>query len=566
MTRAALSAHRGELDALNVFPVPDGDTGTNLSLTFDTALEHTWAALGEHSTLPHLVEELARAMLLSARGNSGVILSQVFRGLADEVLGRPVVDLPGSDHPPVELLDAVGLARALRRGSDLAWRSVFRPREGTILSVAEAAAVAAAEVVAQRPDAPLAVVVGAALASSREALARTPEQLVELARAGVVDAGGAGFVLLLEALARVVLGEPVSAPAPPEARQQGVPVAAFALTAHEDTTGPSYEVMYLLESSDESAVGRLRERLDALGDSVLVVGDAAEGVWSVHAHVDDIGAAIEAGIDAGRPRSIHVTRFADQIDERHASHRAASPALTTDLTTASTAASTAAAPRGELGLVAGVGGDGLIGAFRAAGAVVVPSRPRRRASVAQLLDACRATAASEVILLSADADLELAARAAAAAAAGEGITVEVVAVSSPVQGLAALAVFDPGHLLVPTVEAMADAAAATAYGAVTVAAREPGSPQETWRRGDILGVVRGEITHVGADLATIGRQVLRSLLQRAGARAEVVTLVAGADAPRGLVDMVAEVATEQGLETITLDGGQPVIHLHIGVE
>ena len=554
VTRAALSAHRGELDALNVFPVPDGDTGTNLSLTFDTALEHTWAALGEHSTLPQLVEELARAMLLSARGNSGVILSQVFRGLADEVLGRPVVDLPGSDHPPVELLDAVGLARALRRGSDLAWRSVFRPREGTILSVAEAAAVAAAEVVTQRPDVPLAVVVRTALASSREALARTPEQLVELARAGVVDAGGAGFVLLLEALARVVLGEPVSAPAAPQARPLGAPVAAFALTAHEYTTGPAYEVMYLLESSDERAVGRLRERLDALGDSVLVVGDAAEGVWSVHAHVDDIGAAIEAGIDAGRPRSIHVTRFADQIEEHHGAHLAAN------------ATPTAAAPRADLGLVAGVGGDGLIEAFRAAGAVVVPSRPRRRASVAQLLDACRATAASEVILLSADADLELAARAAAAAAAGEGITVEVVAVSSPVQGLAALAVFDPGHLLAPTVEAMADAAAATAYGAVTIAAREPGSPQEVWRRGDILGVVRGEITHVGADLATVGRQVLRSLLQGVGSRAEVVTLVAGADAPGGLVDTVAEVAAEQGLETITVDGGQPVIHLHIGVE
>ena len=361
--------------------------------------------------------------------------------------------------------------------------------------MAEAAAVAAAEVVAQRPDVPLAVVVRTALASSREALARTPEQLVEPRARGVVDAGGR----LRPALGGprpVVLGDPVSAPAAPQARPQGAPVAAFALTAHEYTTGPAYEVMYLLESSDERAVSWLRERLDALGDSVLVVGDAAEGSGaSTPMSTTSVRRSRPASTRAALP--IHVTRFADQIEEHHGAHLAAN------------ATPTAAAPRADLGLVAGVGGDGLIEAFRAAGAVVVPSRPRRRASVAQLLDACRATAASEVILLSADADLELAARAAAGRGRGghhrrgrRGL-------------LTGPGVGRPGRL--PGVRPPArphrrgHGRRGRCHGIRGRDHRRASrAARRRWRRGDILGVVRGEITHVGADLATIGRQVLRS--------------------------------------------------------
>lgn len=551
LTRSVLASHRAELDALNVFPVPDGDTGTNLYLTFDTALEAAWAGVPSDASLAELTESLAKAMLLSARGNSGVILSQILRGLADEVAGRAVSDLAGSGHEPCVDLDGPALARALRRASDLAWRSVFRPREGTILSVAEAAAVAAEAAAANTTG--VTQVARTAMAAAREALARTPEQLVELARAGVVDAGGAGFVLLLEALVRIVAGDPISAPTVPVAGPDPAqPIGPAGLIA-----GPAYEVMYLLDGADSAGARQLRERLDALGDSVVVVGDG--DLWTVHAHVDDVGAAIEAGIEVGRPHRIDVTRFADQI-------ATVGPAASCHVATAHQSTPSVAP---TVAVVVAVGGAGLVALFREAGAIVVPSRPRRRASVAALLDACRPFEGRGVVLMPLDPDLELAARAAASAGAEDGLDIRVVALSSPVEGLAALAVHDPESDLDAAVEALSEAAAATAYGAVTIASREPHDEGEPWRRGDVLGLVGGDIAAVGSDLVDVGVAVARALVSgREGA--EILTVITGSDAPAGLgADLAAALSASgrvDALDVIHLEGGQPVYHLLLGVE
>src|SRR4051794_15071751 len=263
---AALRAHQGEIDALNVYPVPDGDTGTNLALTWAAAHE---ALLGADGAADPLAV-MARGALLGARGNSGVIVSQILKGLADALTGVPEAG-------------GKALAVALRAASDAAWAAVAAPVEGTVLSVASAAAAGAARVEADD----LVTVARSAAAAAAEALDRTPEQLDVLRAAGVVDAGGRGPCPLPGALGAALTGADARPPpvAPP--------------VAHAYVGGSfGYEVQYLLDA-DPAAVDALKVRLAALGDSLVVVGDPP--TWNVHVHVDNIGAAVEAGGEGGRP-------------------------------------------------------------------------------------------------------------------------------------------------------------------------------------------------------------------------------------------------------------------------
>ena len=536
VTRAAFASRRAEIDALNVFPVPDGDTGTNLYLTFDAALDaartdyEARSGAGTPDPVLALVREsevFAKALLLTARGNSGVILSQIFRGFADEVAA-------GGGQP----LDGAGLAAALARADTLAWASVTRPVEGTILSVSRAAA----RVAATAGPTVYAVTL-AALAAARDALAATPAQLPVLARAGVVDAGGAGYVLLLEALERVVTGDLGTEPLPGEDPLKRRPgwaqhIAVPSRAGRDlDPGGPAYEVMYLLGDTGDEAVAALRARLDGLGDSLLVVGSG--DLWNVHVHVDDVGAAIEAGIEAGRPHRIRVTHFHDQTQPHPEALAQA--------------------------VVACAAGEGLAGVFRAAGARVVMSGPRRRASAGQLLEAARATGAGSVLLLPNDADTVLAAGAAARVATEEGLDIRVVPARTAVQGIAALAVFAPDQSLSDNALAMTSAAAATRNGAVTTATKEALTSAGWCHVGDVLGIVDGDVAVIGSDLHQVGGEVVELLLSSGG---ELLTVVSGEDAPPKLGEDVATSARirRRELEVTQLYGGQPVYPLMLGVE
>ncbi|HEX6445785.1 MAG TPA: DAK2 domain-containing protein, partial [Streptosporangiales bacterium] len=277
---SGLAQVRDAIDELNVFPVADADTGANMHRTMLAAAEAADAADAEARPLAAWAS-VARAAMLGAQGNSGVILSQLLRGLAERAPAT------GAD-----------LAAALGHATDLAYAAVGEPVEGTMLTVARAAAEAAAKGAATG-DGTLPAVAGAAARGAREALGRTPDQLAVLAEAGVVDAGAAGLVVVLEALATVCSDEPAPG-GPPEipARRPGRHRAPV------DGAGPAYEVMYLLDAPEE-AIGPLRRRLAALGDSLVVVGGVEDG-WSVHVHVDDVGPALLAGIDAGRPHRIRV--------------------------------------------------------------------------------------------------------------------------------------------------------------------------------------------------------------------------------------------------------------------
>lgn len=287
----ALRDHREELDALNVFPVRDNDTGTNLLRTWesvDRALREAREAAGD--TLGPAVTALARGALLGARGSSGVILSQVLRGLADVL-------------SPLATATGVELQAALTRARELAYAAVQVPVEGTLLSVLTGAEVAAR---AADPDDLVGVAVAAAR-GAREALARTPGQLAVLAASGVVDAGGRGLVLVLDALAAVLGGGPT----PPA---EAVDLPRQHRSEHRQVDGgPAYEVQLLLDAP-VAAVELLRPRLAALGDALVVVGGPQE--WHVHVHVDDAGAALEACVEAGRPHRISVTHLQAEAASR----------------------------------------------------------------------------------------------------------------------------------------------------------------------------------------------------------------------------------------------------------
>jgi dihydroxyacetone kinase-like predicted kinase len=295
--------------------------------------------------------------------------------------------------------------------------------------------------------------------------------------------------------------------------------------------------MYLLRDSDEARAATLRATLDTLGDSLLVVG--GPDLWNVHVHVDDVGAALEAGLDAGRPYRVRVTHFADQVARQHAAT--------------------------EVAVVACAAGPGLAEVFDQAGAVVVSSGPGRRASAGHLLDAIRASHALSVVLLPNDGDTEMAAHAAAKAAEQDGVEVHTVRSRTAVQGLAAVAVFDPASPAARNATEMAAAAAATRHGAVAVASKEALTSAGPCLPGDVLGAVAGDVVIVGDDLEDVGVEVAGRLLASGG---ELVTVVVGADAPAGLGEAVAARvrARHRDLDVTVLDGGQPHYPLLLGVE
>jgi DAK2 domain fusion protein YloV len=490
---AALRRHEHEINQLNVYPVPDADTGTNLVLTL-TAAERALAA-GDGSG-PAL-EVMARAALIGARGNSGVIVAQLLRGLADALSATPT---PGGREV------AAALAAAARAG----YGAVAEPVEGTILSVATAAARAAGGVDK------LETVVRAAADAAATALAHTPGQLPVLAAAGVVDAGGRGLVVLLDALVEVVSGAGPTRPAEPAPRDPA-PAAG----------GGGFEVQYLLDAGDE-AVSRLRRALGRLGDS-LVVAAAGRGPWQVHVHVADAGAAIEAGVIAGRPYRISVTRLEP--------------------------------PPGARAAVVVASGTGLLDLFAAEGAVVLGGNP----TAGDVLAAVRAPGVGQVVLLPDGPETEAVAAVAASEAASGEIRVSVVPTRSAVQALAALAVRDPRRRFEDDVNAMAQAAGACRYAQVCRAGRDALTVAGRCRAGDVLALVEGQVLLVGTDLAGVCRQLLDQLL---GGGGELVSLVVGAEAPAGLggtlVDHLAD--AWPFVEVRVLDSGQPGFPLLVGVE
>ncbi|MBD2834058.1 DAK2 domain-containing protein [Streptomyces pratensis] len=518
----ALGRQRAAIDAINVYPVADGDTGTNLYFTVESAAAAVEAVFAAHETGPtvpahaDVVRAMAHGALIGARGNSGTILAQLLRGMA-----AVLSEAGDADHLRTALAEAATAARL----------AVARPVEGTVLTVATAAAEAA---VATGPGSGLEEVAEAAYEGARAALAATPGQLAVLGRAGVVDAGGQGLVTVLGALLEAVGGRArggAVGPAP-----EALPLTGDCAEPGPDG-GPAFEVIYLLEASDD-AVARLRNRLDALGDSLVVVG--GDGLWNVHVHVDDAGAAVEAGVEAGRPYRIRITHFAA---DRGSAHR--EPA--------------------QRAVVAVVPGDGLSGLCAEAGATTVLARPGEPPASGELVDAIRRAHAREVVLLPNDAQLRHTAAAAAEQARTEGIRVALVPTRAAVQGIAALAVHEPGRSFDEDVVAMTSAAGATRYAELAVAERQSWTMAGICQAGDVLGLIDGDVVVIGEDVPGTARTVLDRMLSAGG---ELVTLVLGEDVPDLLGDELSEHVREGYLavDTVVYRGGRQAAPLLIGVE
>ncbi len=510
----ALGQTRAAIDALNVFPVPDADTGTNLHITLMSAAEAV-ESLPPGAGAAEVWPAAARGALLGACGNSGIIVSQLLRGLADVCAAE-------------SRCDGAVVARALTHAAASA-RAAVSQAEGTVLTVADAAARAGADAAGAIPagdGTALAAVVIAAAAAAREALSGTREQLDVLAASGVVDAGAAGLCVLLDALAAVITG------VRPDVFE--VPAAA----ARPSSAGPAcrapaafgYEVTYLLEAPGES-VRVLRERLDSLGDSLVVVG--GEELWSVHVHVADAGAAVEEGLRAGRPRRITVTWLGTAARGGRADQGAA-------------------APGGGHGVVAVAASDGLASLLRGAGAQVLWQQDARGPAAPALIEAIRQAGAHVAVIPGAGHVASLA-TAAAARLREEGIDVSVIQARSPLQGLAALAVHDPQRSFETDVAAMSRAAAGMRYGSVIGPGQEGGFVGLV---GDDVRAVAGAQSEVAATLATI-------LLAGGG---ELMTLMEGAGAEPGLARLVADDIGQAfpAAEVVCYDGGP--VPLLIGVE
>jgi fatty acid kinase len=498
------------LNTLNVFPVSDADTGSNLKLTLRGIAQAVPSF--DRSTLDAVVQ----AAILSAHGNSGAILAEMVTSLCRTLDQQPA----GAASP----LPGAMVAVLMRRVAAAATQAVARPVAGTILTVADEAADAAERAALRSPGSALDVAT-AAQQGAREALLRTPSQLDVLARAGVVDAGGQAFVLLLDVLVEVLGG----APAQPLGEVE--PPLVQAAVAHTPGRAQGqFEVMYAVRGARRSALDGLRVQLSELGHSVVIVGD--ESVAQVHVHLEQPGAAVEAGLDVGRLSQIRITALAAPLERE----------------------------RTVLSLVVG---EGLAAAVRELGGV--PVQGTRGPLTVEELSASLAESSGEVVILPNDMEnLEIASHLADQLRA-EGRRIAIIPTVAQVQGLAAIAVHEPTADFDSAVVAMSTAAGHTRQGAVTIAESSAMTMAGRCRPGDVLGVVEGDFVVIGTSVVDVAWQVLERLLSAGG---ELVTLVRGADAEP---DLVAELTHRtrrghDGVDVEVLVGGQRRYLLLIGVE
>jgi DAK2 domain fusion protein YloV len=541
--RDAMRAHAPGINRLNVYPVPDGDTGTNMARTLDAVVaELDTANEGMESTC----KAISHGSLMGARGNSGVILSQILRGFVGTI-----------NDARESKVNATRVAEALKRASGAAYEAVLKPIEGTILTVVRESADAAA--VAVSNGATLSATLRAARDAGRDALARTPEMLPVLKDAGVVDAGGAGFLLLLDSAIHVVDGEPMPEPdesAGPSAEQ----LEAVALRHHDDgTTDVSelrYEVMFFLDLEDAKSAD-FKRAWGAIGDSIVVVG--GDGLWNCHIHTNDIGAAIEAPIAlGGRPRQIRVTDLFEEVAEEHAAREATLGGAATHRPPASSL------PPVTCAVVAVASGDGLAELFGQLGVHgVVSGGQTLNPSTAELLAAVEHMNAGQVIILPNNKNIIPVAQQVDELSSKE---VCVVPTTSMPEALAALVTYDPEASAETNARNMSAAAASMTTGEVTQAVRDTATDAGAVTTGDWIGIVRGDgIVAVAGSAVGASTQLLDHIIDDAG---ELLTIVTGADATPSETDqIVAWLGDNRPDVAVEVHrGGQPLYPYLFGIE
>ena len=515
---ASLERNRQRIDDLNVYPVPDGDTGTNLTMTARAVVDELDRTTTEDRA--GLVKEVTRAALMGARGNSGVILSQIIRGAAETLRTNGDVDT----HT---------LAQAFRSASDAAYRAVRQPVEGTMLSVIREMAEEGES--AENDGLTKPELLARLVKRGEEAVARTPEQLEVLREAGVVDAGGAGLLEIVRGLAATAAGEPL--PEVPAAREE-LNIEAI----HQELSPYRYCTTFVIEGDDLDSEG-IEKELEQLGDSLLVVGDPE--ALKVHVHTDEPGSALAVGTRAGVIEGVEIANMHEQTLQRERRLLEAVPD----------------APPSTTGVVAVVAGDGNRRLFESLGATkIVEGGQTMNPSTAALVDAIESAPAAEVVVLPNNSNVILSAEQAADLV---DKPVTVVPTDSLLAGLAAMLAFDPDRPATENAAAMNDVLEEVKTGEVTIASRDVEMNGVSVRKGAWLGLADGKAVAGGTDFDDVAAAVAERLLEEPRS---VMTLLTGADEPElaSLLERIQE--RHPDLELDVQAGGQPHYPLLLSAE
>lgn len=546
---AHLESRRQEVNDLNVFPVADGDTGDNMALTLRAVLDELDRLQGqdEQRTIDEIgrdeiVQSVARAALLGARGNSGVILSQLIRGAAEELISRPG-----------QLIDAPLIGAALVNAADRAYASVRNPAEGTILTVAREMAHKIVNDLAHGPESPrfgpsteareqdraIAAALERAVEAGQDSVKRGPELLAALREAGVVDAGGYGLTIIFAGVVAALRGEE-----PPSLDHY----APARITHPEHSSSTFRFCTNFAVTGRELSPSSFIAALEGIGDSVLVVGDAA--TLKVHLHTDDPGAATAVFADAGEVSHLDVADMRAQVTEREGRLRDAADSTEPRAgLLAPSAPSSAAEVR--CAAVAVVSGEGLRELFAELGVHTLDGGPTLNPSTYDLLAGIHEVPTEEVVLLTNNANAIMAAEHAARLSDKQ---VHVAPTTSQQAGLLAAVAFQRDRSLEENAQAMAEALSRVRTGAVAPAARD--DAQGRFKRGDAVGFVQDEVLAWGDPRETL-QQVLQALAQSANGDGppELISVLDGEEAPFALGEIDGMI--NGGIELELRHGGQP---------
>ncbi|MBJ7664564.1 DAK2 domain-containing protein [Weissella confusa] len=541
----ALKNNAEKINKLNVFPVPDGDTGTNMTLSMASGAEYERNETDTH--LGALAQATSKGLLMGARGNSGVILSQIFRGFAAKIADK-------------ETLSARDLADALMGGAETAYKAVMKPTEGTILTVIREAAAAANRTAKESDDA--VVVMKETLDAAEKALASTPDLLPVLKEVGVVDSGGQGLVIVLEAFYAVLSGEEITT------EIDNAALDAMVMSLHNagvqgDLNPEDIQFGYCTEIMVDIAKGttydqefdydKFYEHLAAMGDSLLVIND--DEVVKVHVHTEDPGEVINWGTHFGSLRKVKVDNMRDQQAEAAAAAEAQKEAE---------AKAEAEKPAVDLAVITTATGEGIKELFASSGATVVIDA-EQAPSTQDLVNAVKESGAKEALILPNDSNIFMAADQAVEIA---DVPVKVVRTRTVQQGLTALVLgYNPEGTLEDNAEAMTAALGDVKSGAVTTSVRDTTLNGLEIHSGDAIGLFDGEIV-VSVPNADIRQAAVELLGKMIDEDSELVTVYYGQESSEDDANKLEEagLAIDEDLEFEIHDGGQPLYPILMSVE
>ncbi len=529
---AAIDNNKQKLNDLNVFPVPDGDTGTNMSLTARAAA--TAIAAATPGTVGEAANIVASALLRGARGNSGVILSLLFRGFAKACAG-------------VEVLNASALAKALTSGVDAAYRAVMKPAEGTILSVSRVAAKKATDVAYKNKD--IDSIFVELIAAAKDALEKTMDQNPVLKKAGVVDAGGCGWVIVLEAMQSTLLGNDIVPVSGEEITASGV--AASSKATDEEITF-AYCTEFIINLSDAGKKlepSKLRAFLETIGDCVVVVDD--DDIIKVHVHTNEPDRAIGRALTYGELTNIKIDNMRYQHDENMAA------------SAEEESAPVVAEAETKYGFAVVGAGEGILNVFRDLGAnTLVEGGQTMNPSTDDILAAVNATPSEIVFVLPNNKNIIMAAQQTIELSEKQVVVLETKTMP---QGISAMLAFSPDASVEENVEAMMDAAKNVSTGSITYAARDSEFDGYSIKEGEFLALNEGKLAASGTDLS----EVADALLTQMGITDKgFVTVFHGEGVTADEATLVENLCKEkaEGAEVMLVDGGQPVYYYLISAE